>query len=206
MRIRTATCAAVVLLAFTGCTGQGSSTDAATRPGTPSSVTTGSAAAGTTTGVSSSPSDSVSGTGGPFDCAAVAVAQKDLNDASREELSRLGIDRTDARAFPVTLVVASQHAAEYWRAVNDAATPELDPAQRKDLELVSGYWGAIDAELDAIEFENSSQPALQHAADELTAISQEHPQRELGPAQQRLQDLLSATCGIEPGQSKSVDE
>jgi hypothetical protein len=144
--------------------------------------------------------------GGPFDCTAVAAAQKDLNDASGEELSRLGIDRTDARAFTVTLVVASQHAAEYWSAVSKAATPELDPAQRKDLELVTGYWGAIDAELDAIEFENSSQAALQHAADELTAISQEHPQRELAPAQQRLQDVLFSACGVEPGQSKSPGE
>lgn len=200
MRIRTATGAAAVLLTFTGCTGQGTSNepDAATQPSRSSPVTTGSPAAGTSTGVSSSPSESASGTSGPFDCGAVAAAQQDLNDASGEELSRLGIDRTDARAFTVTLVVASRQAAEYWSAVSNAATPELDPAQRRDLELVSGYWGAIDAELDAIQFESSSPAAVQQAADELSRISREHPQRDLAPAQQRLQDQLSATCGIEP--------
>lgn len=140
----------------------------------------------------------------PFDCPAVSAAQQALHDASAQELSRLDIDRSDPRAFTVTLVVASQQAAEYWRAVESAATDALDEDQRRDLQLVTGYWGAIDAELDAIEIADSSDAAVQQAADELSDVSNRHPQADLAAAQQRLQDVLAAMCGIEPAPAPST--
>lgn len=135
---------------------------------------------------------------GPFDCAAVAAAQQELGDATADELERLGIDRGDPRAFTVTLIVASQQAAQYWADVAEAARPSLDDGLSRDVELVAGYWSAIDGELDALQVTDSSEAAIQQAATDLAAISSRHPQADLAPAQQRVQDVLADTCGTEP--------
>ena len=147
------------------------------------------------TNVTSSPSATEEA---KFDCAAVAAAQQALGDATTAELERLAIDRGDQRAFTVTLVVASQQAAQYWEAVRQAAQPSLEESLRRDLDLVAGYWQAIDVELDAIPITDSSDAAIQKAAADLTAVSSSHPQAELAPAQQRVQDVLADTCGTEP--------
>jgi hypothetical protein len=140
----------------------------------------------------------------PFDCAAVSAAQQALNDATFAELTRLGIDRDDPRAFTVVLVVASQEAAEYWHAVEAAATPHLDDATRGELSVVTEYWKGLDAQLDAIELPNSDEAQLQQAASRLQSLTGDDSGRDAARQQQQLQDLLAGTCGTEPAPAPST--
>lgn len=180
--------ATTAVLACAGCTGDADDGTGSTP--TPTTATEGSG--------SGSPGSTQTTTDGPFDCTAVAAAQQELNDAGDAELARLGIDRGDQRAFTVTVLSASQHAAEYWQAVSKSATPLLPAPLRTDLDKVTGYWDALDPELDAITIADSSVAAVQGAANRLASVTDAYPDDALAPAQQRVQDALSASCGTEP--------
>jgi hypothetical protein len=167
----------VALALLAGCTG-GSSGDA----------TGGPTSAAPTTAPPSSPS------GPAVDCAAVDAARGDLTEAANAELERLGIDRSDQRAFQIQLLVTSQQAAEYWTAVRDAV-PESATELRQDADAVVAYWSAIDAELDAITVPDAGEQSVQAAVDQLSKISGAHPDETVVPAQERLTAALDSACG-----------
>jgi hypothetical protein len=121
-------------------------------------------------------------------------AQADLTDAANAELERLGIDRSDQRAFQVQLLVTSQHAAEYWTAVRDAV-PASASALRQDADTVVTYWSGIDAELDAITVPDSGEASVQAAVEQLSTVSGAHPDQTVVPAQERLTAAVDAACG-----------
>lgn len=142
----------------------------------------------------------------PFDCAAVGTAQQDLGDSAAAELERLGIDRSAPEAFTVVLLATSQNAATYWGAVEGATTATAPEGLRADVAAVAAYWTALEEPLAAIELTDSSAAAVQAAQDELGSISQTQPDDELVPAQQRVQDELGATCGLDPQAAPSSSE
>lgn len=134
-----------------------------------------------------------------FDCDAVADAQQTLGSSATAELERLGIERGAPEAFTVVLLATSQGGAEYWDAVAQAVAPDAPDEVRTDVRLVADYWAALDGPLSAIEVADSSPAAVAAAGAELAAVNQSRPDEALAPAQQRIQDQVGGTCGLEPG-------
>lgn len=167
----------VALALLAGCTA-GSSGDA----------TGGPTSAAPTTTSSASPS------GPAVDCPAVDAARGDLTEAANTELERLGIDRSDQRAFQIQLLVTSQHAAEYWTAVRKAV-PASASELRQDADTVVTYWSEMDAELDAIRVPDAGEPSVQAAVSQLSKVSGAHPDETVVPAQERLTAALDSACG-----------
>jgi len=132
------------------------------------------------------------------DCAAVEQARRDLTEATNAELDRLGVDRGDPRAFSIQVIVTSQHAAEYWSAMQEAVgagEAELQQAA----ETVVGYWAPLDADLDGIELPDAGDAAITEATNQYLAISEQHPDEEVVPAQERLTAGVDAACGTGAG-------
>lgn len=126
------------------------------------------------------------------DCAAVDSARQELTDVTNAELARLGVDRSDPRAFPVQVLVTSQQSAEYWTAVRDAIT---DAELRATADVVVAYWQPLDAELDAIEIADGSEASLQEATRRYTEVRGSAPDDEIVQTQDRLTEGIGAACG-----------
>jgi uncharacterized lipoprotein len=137
---------------------------------------------------------STGGTG--IDCAAVEQARRELVDVSNAELERLGIDRSDPRAFRVQALVTGQQSAQYWTAVRDAlpeAGPEL-AGLRVAAETVVAHWQPLDARLDAIEIADGSEAAVKEATDRYLEITATSPDEDVLPAQERLTAGVDSAC------------
>jgi hypothetical protein len=137
---------------------------------------------------------STGGTG--IDCAAIEQARRELVDVSNAELERLGIDRSDPRAFRVQALVTGQQSAQYWTAVRDAL-PEAAPdvaGLRAAAETVVAYWQPLDARLDAIEVTDGSEAAVQQATDRYVEITATSPDEAVLPAQERLTAGIDSAC------------
>jgi hypothetical protein len=143
---------------------------------------------------SATPEPSESGSAAAVDCAAVDDAGQALQDAVNSELKRLGIDRSDQRAFQVTLLVTSQQSKEYWTAVRDAV-PADEADLHADADTVVAYWAALDADLDAIEVADGGEAAVQDAMDRFAEVSNAHPDTDVTPAQDRVLGAVRAACG-----------
>jgi hypothetical protein len=144
---------------------------------------------------SSSPSSAASSASGPqVDCAGIEEARRSLTEATDAELSRLGIDRGDPRAFQVTLLVTGREAAQYWTAVRNAV-PAEEAGLRADGDALVAYWSRLDPDLDAIEIADGGEGALTAAIQRFTEISAAQPDEAVGPTQERLTAAVDASCG-----------
>jgi hypothetical protein len=175
-----------------GCTGGDGAADAGPTPSAPAASTPATSAPATT-----APSGEATGTAGQVDCAAVEQARRDLTDTTNAELERLGVDRSDPRAFSVQVLVTSQNAAEYWTAVRDALAEDATEL-RAAAGTVVGYWQPLDDQLDAIEIPDGSEASLKAATDAYLEISGSNPDDEVVPAQDRLTSGVDSACGAAP--------
>lgn len=180
---------ALAVLALAACTG-GSDDPVPTAP-----TGDGASSSPSETSAASPTSPDPSGTAGSgVDCDAVDAARAGLTDATNAELERLQIDRSDPRAFSVQVIVASQQAFEYWSAVEQAVA-SAGPELRADAATVVGYWEPLDAELDAIELPDGSEAAVAAATQRYVELSEQYPDEEVVPAQERLTADVDAACG-----------
>ena len=134
--------------------------------------------------------------GGPatgWDCAAVEQARQDLAAATNEALERVGIDRSDPRAFSVQVLVTAKRGDEYWTTVRDAIPPE-ETELLADAETVVSYWSSVNEELAAVDVPSGDPAALQQATDRYLEVMAEHPEAEVLPVQERLTAGVDAAC------------
>lgn len=173
---------ALAAVALAGCTGDSGT---APSPG-PTGATPTSETAPSPTTTTAPPAD--------VDCEALTAARDRLTDATNTELERLGIDRSDPRAFSVQVIVTSQQAAEYWAAVRDAVGPG-EAELRADADAVVAYWEPLDDDLDAISLPDAGEASIAEATQRYVEISEQHPDDQVVPAQERLTAGLDAACG-----------
>lgn len=174
------------MLSVAGLVVLGGCTDGSGAPAATPSADTGSSPGSAT----SSPEAS----GPQVDCAGIEEARRSLTEATDAELSRLGIDRGDPRAFQVTLLVTGREAAQYWTAVRDAV-PAEEAGLRADGDALVAYWSRLDPDLDAIEIADGGEGALTAAIQRFTEISAAQPDDTVGPTQERLTAAVDASCG-----------
>lgn len=171
-----------LVAATTGCTDDGDAPDAGPTttppPATTSPPTTGATA---------------TATGDGLDCDAVEQARQDLTDATNAELDRLGVDRSDPRAFSVQVLVTSQQAAEYWTTLRDAVPPSRTDLLA-DADTVVSYWEPLNEELDSITIADGDEASVQEATDRYLEISAAHPVDDVLPAQERLTAGIEEAC------------
>lgn len=130
-----------------------------------------------------------------FDCEAVAVARADLDARGAAELERLSLTATDARALTVTVVAAGTGAPAYWSAIRDALTDAAPAPVRADVELVEGYWSALEPQLAAVSLPDARPDRVRAAGEQLSAVAAGAPDDALAPAQDRVEDAIAAACG-----------
>jgi hypothetical protein len=182
---------AAALVVLAGC---GGADDPAPPPGP-------TAGAETTEPATTSPTTTAAPTGtatagGPdtgWDCAAVEQARQDLAAATNEALERVGIDRSDPRAFSVQVLVTAKRGDEYWTTVRDAIPPE-ETGLLADAATVVSYWSSVNEELDAVDVPSGDPAALQQATDRYLEVMAEHPEVEVLPVQERLTAGVDAAC------------
>ncbi len=152
--------------------------------------------AGALAGCSDDPApDPVEPAPAAFDCDAIGAARTALDDRGAAELERLGLTATDPQALTVTVVAAGTGAPAYWAAVRDALTDEAPPSVRADVDLVEGYWAALEPELAAVTLPDASPETVRVAGEQLSALAAGAPDGALAPAQDRVEDAISRSCG-----------
>lgn len=175
----------VAAVALAGCTGDPGTAPSPGPTGPTGTAPTSETAPGPTT-TTAPPAD--------VDCEALTAARERLTAATNAELERLGIDRSDPRAFSVQVIVTSQQAAEYWAAVRDAVGPG-EAELRADADTVVAYWEPLDDDLDAISLPDAGEASIAEATQRYVEISEQHPDDQVVPAQERLTAGLDAACG-----------
>ncbi len=130
-----------------------------------------------------------------FDCEAVARASADLDARGAAELQRLGLAADDPQALTVTIVAAGTGAPAYWEAVQSAVTDDAPASVVADVALVRDYWAGLEPQLAAITLADADPATVQAAGAQLSELAEQSPDDSLAPAQERVDDALSATCG-----------
>ncbi|MFB9376010.1 hypothetical protein ACFFKU_16140 [Kineococcus gynurae] len=151
----------------------------------------------TTTGAGTGATATPGGTSG-LDCAAVASAQRVLDEEFSRTLDELGISRGDPRAQSVYALVTVQDGPDYYAAVVDAADAEHLP----DARLVQAYFARLAAAAGDVSLGDGSTQALTAALDRLdeagASLAGTDPAAPSGAdavaAQQRLQQAVDTAC------------
>ena len=130
-----------------------------------------------------------------FDCDAVGAARAALDARGAAELDRLGLEASDPQALTVTIVVAGTGAPAYWAAVRDALGDDAPASVRTDVELVEGYWSALEPQLQAVTLPDAEPATVRAAGERLSAVAAGAPDDALAPAQDRVEDAVAASCG-----------
>ena len=125
----------------------------------------------------------------------MAQASADLDARGAAELERLGLAADDPQALTVTIVAAGTGAPAYWEAVQQALTDDAPASVAADVGLVRDYWAGLEPQLAAITLADAEPATVRAAGARLSELAARSPDEALAPAQERVDDALSATCG-----------
>ena len=176
-------------LALTGCTASPPAQDHATVPPTaPSSTSSTEATAGTaapSAPASTGDSGAVPATG--VDCERAEAAKDALDEAIREEMSRLGVRSGDPRAPSVATLVTTLRGKEYYAALVDATSGE----PRDDARLALGYYESLATQAGFLDVGSGSAADIAAALARVDALGADPA---VVAAQQRVAQEVEAAC------------
>jgi hypothetical protein len=106
-------------------------------------------------------------TTGPFDCSAVAAAQRSLAEHIDDALTDLDVPINSPEAYAVTLVVTARGSPQYWRTALTAVPADVAEPAASVLE----HWIGLEPELATIHLDSASADDLQSARDRVMMLT-----------------------------------